>query len=262
MSEQSPPLPQTSALDPVTQAFPRLTRAQIDRMRPLGSIRSVSPGDILFEVGDTGISMFVMLSGKMEIVQPDQTGERPVAKHGAGEFTGEINMISGRRSLVRGRVTEAGEFLDISPQNVRTLIAKDAELSEVFMRAFILRRLALITEGFGDAVLLGSRHSAGTLRLREFLGRNGHPYHDVDLDTDGQAQELLDRFNVSVSEIPVLIYRGTMALRNPTLQQVADCLGFNNPVDESQVRDVIVVGAGPSGLRRRFTPLRKVSACW
>ena len=248
MSEQTLPLPQVSALDPLTQAFPKLTPAQIDRAQPFGKLRPVAVGEIVFNVGDARIPMFILLSGKMEIVQPTVDGERPVTKHDAGEFTGEINMISGRRSLVCGRVTEAGEFLEISPEDLRSLIAKDAELSEVFMRAFILRRLALITKGFGDVILLGSRHCAGTLRLREFLGRNGYPYTYVDLDSDSQAQELLDRFNVGVKEIPVLICRGTTVLRNPTVQEVADCLGFNNPVDESQVRDLIVVGAGPSGL--------------
>ena len=116
------------------------------------------------------------------------------------------------------------------------------------MRAFILRRLALVKQGFGDAVVMGSMHCAATLRIREFLGRNGHPYEFVDLDKDSQSQELLDQFHVSIADVPVLICRGTKVLRHPTLQEVADCLGFNNPVDESQVRDLIVVGAGPSGL--------------
>jgi thioredoxin reductase (NADPH) len=249
MSERALPLPAAvSALDPYTQAFPKLTSVQIDRARPFGKVRQVADGDIIFDVGDTGISMFILLSGRMEIVQPVNDDERPVATHDPGDFTGEIIMISGRRSVVRGRVTEAGEFLEISPENLRSLIAKDAELSEVFMRAFILRRLALITQGLGDVIVLGSMHCAATLRLREFLGRNGHPYTFIDLDTDKQSQELLDRFNVKIGDVPVLICRGTVVLRHPTVQQVADCLGFNNPVDESQVRDLIVVGAGPSGL--------------
>jgi thioredoxin reductase (NADPH) len=248
MSESVLPLPKTSALDAQTQAFPKLTPAQIDRARPFGKVRPVAAGDILFDVGDVRVPMFILLSGRMEVVQPDGSGERPVALHDAGEFTGEVIMISGRRSLVRGRVTEAGEFLEIAPENLRSLIAKDAELSEVFMRAFILRRLMLITKGFGDVIVLGSMHCAATLRLREFLGRNGHPYTFVDLDNDKQSQELLDRFNVTIADVPVLICRGTVVLRHPTVQEVADCLGFNNPVDESQVRDLIVVGAGPSGL--------------
>lgn len=248
MSDRTLPLPQVSALDPQTQAFPKLTAAQIDRARPYAKLRPVAAGEILFDVGEPRIPMFILLSGKMEVVQPDGDSERSLVKHDAGSFTGEISMISGRRSLARGRVIETGEFLEISPENLRSLIAKDAELSEIFMRAFILRRLVLITTGLGDVILLGSRHCAGTLRLREFLARNGHPYTYVDLDSDSQAQELLDRFNVSVTEIPVLICRGSAVLRNPTVQEVADCLGFNNPVDESQVRDLIVVGAGPSGL--------------
>ncbi len=120
----------------------------------------------------------------MEIVQPDLAGERPITTHGPGEFTGEITMISGQRCLVRGRVTEAGEFLEISGDGLRSLVARDAELSEVFMRAFILRRLALISRGLGTVIVMGSRHSAQTLRLREFLSRNAHPYTYIDLDTD------------------------------------------------------------------------------
>jgi thioredoxin reductase (NADPH) len=109
----SPLLP--SALDPNTQAFPVLTSAQIDRARPLGRLRKVERGEVLFEPNDSGVPFFVLLSGNMEIVQPSLEGERPIATHGPGEFTGEITMISGQRCLARGRVTEAGEFLELVP---------------------------------------------------------------------------------------------------------------------------------------------------
>src|SRR5450755_1455387 len=240
--------PVPSALDPRTQAFPVLTAAQISRLRPGSKLRKVEPGEILFEPGDTGVPFFVMLSGSMEIVQPDIQGERPIVTHGPGEFTGEITMISGQRCLVRGRVTEAGEFLEISGDDLRAHVARDAELSEIFMRAFILRRLALISGGFGNVILMGSRHSANTLRLREFLVRNAYPYTYVDLDADKASQELLDRFAVKLAEVPVVICNGVNVLRNPTTQELADCLGFNAGIDKSQVRDVIIVGAGPSGL--------------
>ena len=240
--------PAPSALDPRTQAFPVLTSAQISRLRPGSKLRKVEPGEILFEPGDTGVPFFVMLSGSMEIVQADMKGERPIVTHGPGEFTGEITMISGQRCLVRGRVTEAGEFLEISGDDLRSHVARDSELSEIFMRAFILRRLALITGGFGNVILMGSRHSANTLRLREFLSRNAYPYTYVDLDADKTSQELLDRFAVKLSEIPVVICNGVTVLRNPSTQDLADCLGFNASIDKSQVRDVIIVGAGPSGL--------------
>jgi thioredoxin reductase (NADPH) len=242
----SSPIP--SALDARTQAFPVLTDAQISRVRSGSKLRRVQRGEILFELGDTNVPFFVLLSGSMEVVQPALIGESPVAKHGSGEFTGEMTMISGRRCLVRGRVTEPGEFLELNGDGLRSLVAKDAELSEIFMRAFILRRLELISRGQGDVILMGSRHSPNTLRLREFLIRNEHPYTYVDLDTDETSQDLLDRFDVKPDQIPVVICNASVVLRNPSIQELADCLGLNSPVDESQVRDVIIVGAGPAGL--------------
>src|SRR6266852_8200096 len=166
-------LPVPSALDARTQAFPVLTAAQISRVRSGSKVREVKKGEILFEPGDTNVPFFVLLSGGMEIVQPDLRGERPIATHGPGNFTGEMTMISGRGTLVRGRVTEPGEFLELSADGLRSLVAKDAELSEIFMRAFILRRLELIRTGQGNVILMGSRHSANALRLREFLTRCG-----------------------------------------------------------------------------------------
>jgi thioredoxin reductase (NADPH) len=243
----SPLIP--SALDPQTQAFPVLTEAQISRVRPGSKLRPVKKDEILFNPGDMNIPFFVLLSGSMEIVQPDLAGERQIATHGPGGFTGEMTMISGQRCLVRGRVTEPGEFLELSADGLRSLVAKDAELSEIFMRAFILRRLRLISRGQGNVILMGSRHSAHTLQLREFLSRNGYPYTYIDLDTDKTSQELLDRFEVKLDEIPVVICNATrFVMRNPSIQKLADCLGLNSAIDESQVRDLIIVGAGPSGL--------------
>ncbi len=238
----------TSALDAATQTFPTLTAAQIGRARLCGTSRKVDRGEILFQPGDTNVPFFVLLSGAMEIVQPACTGERLIATHGPGEFTGELTMISGQQCLVRGRVTAAGEFIEISGDGLRSLVARDAELGEIFMRAFILRRLELISHGYGDVVVLGSRHCANTLRVREFLSRNAYPYTYVDLDRDKIAQQVLDRFAVKLEEVPVVICRGDTVLRNPSMQQLADCLGFNLSIDTSQVRDVIIVGAGPSGL--------------
>src|SRR5665213_1091512 len=201
-------LPTPSALDAGTQALPVLTPAQINRVRPGSRVRDVAAGEILFEPDDAHVPFFVLLSGSMDIVQPGCPGERLIVKHGPGEFTGEMTMISGRRSLVRGRVTAPGQFLEMSGEGLRSLIARDPELSEIFMRAFILRRLQLINRSQGNIIVLGSRHSANTLRLREFLNRNEHPYTYVDLDTDKMSQELLDRFQVKLDEVPVVICRG------------------------------------------------------
>ena len=241
-------LPVVSALDAATQTFPVLTEGQINRIRVLGKLRKVERAEILFKPNDIGVPFFVLLSGSLEIVQLQLTGERLITTHESGSFTGELSMISGQKCLVLGRVSQAGEFLEVSPEGLRTLVARDAELSEIIMRAFILRRLALISNRLGNVILMGSRHSAATLRLREFLGRNGHPYSYVDLDTDKMSQELLDRFEVKMGDIPVVICNTRSILRNPSTQELADCLGLNVSIDNTRVRDLIIVGAGPSGL--------------
>ena len=241
--------PQFSALDANTQTFPVLTTAQINRARASGKVRKVRSGEILFRPGDFSVPFYVLLSGSMEIVQPDLTGERMITTHEPGSFTGELSMISGQRCLVLGRVTEAGEFLEISGEGLHSLVARDSELSEIIMRAFILRRLALITNQLGSMILLGSRHSAATLHLREFLGRNAYPHTYVDLDTDKMSQELLDRFQVKLAEVPVVICCGGHSiLRNPTIQELAERIGLNASIDNTEIRDLIIVGAGPSGL--------------
>ncbi len=244
MSSQLTPL----AADVRGEAFPTLTAEQINRIRPLSTVRKVEAGEILFGLGDSDVPFFVILSGSLDIVQPDRRGERLIVKHVAGSFTGEITMISGRLSLARGRVSAPGEFLQMSNHDLRTLVARDAELSEIFMRAFILRRVELINLGAGNVILLGSRHSAQTLRLREFLTRNGHPHTYVDLDTDTTYQDLLDHFHVTIDEIPVLICNNRTVLRNPSIQELAECLGLNAHITATEVKDVVIVGAGPSGL--------------
>jgi thioredoxin reductase (NADPH) len=241
-------LPSMNTPDRQAQAFPALTPAQIDRIRPYGTPRTVQPGEILFEPGELGMPCFVVLSGKLEILMTRLSGEQVIVTYGPGGFSGEMVLISGARSLSRGRVVEPGEFLEVSADALHSLIAKDAELSDIFMRAFIQRRQALIAGGLGNATILGSHYSAHTLRLREFLTRNGHPHTYIDLDSDTAAQELLDRFNLKIDEIPVVICSGKAVLRNPTTQQLAECLGFADNVDESRIRDVAIVGAGPAGL--------------
>jgi thioredoxin reductase (NADPH) len=228
--------------------FPTLTAAQIARIASHGRRRTISSGEVLVDVGDKAVPFFVVVSGQIQILRPSGTGETLIVTHGPGEFLGEGDMIAGRRALVRAYVSEPGEVIGLDHRQLLTLVQTDAELSAILMRAFILRRAELIARGFGDVVLLGSVHCAGTLRVKEFLTRNGHPYAYIALDRDAAAQELLDRFQVSAADVPVLICRGDAVLRNPSNQQVADCLGFNDAIDQRQMRDLVIVGAGPAGL--------------
>jgi thioredoxin reductase (NADPH) len=230
------------------QMFPQLTPAQIARLGTHGSRRHMSKGEILAEPGDRNRPMVVVLSGSIEVVQPGLSGEVLVVVHTAGSFTGEMSTLQGIGSLVRSRVREEGEILVITEDRLRTIIRSDAELSELFMRAFILRRVGLIASHAGDVILLGSSHSAGTLRLQQFLTRNSFPFVNLDVNIDPTVQTLLERFHVKADDVPVVLCRGEVVLKNPSNEEVAACLGMNQQIDDDRLRDVIVVGAGPAGL--------------
>ena len=246
MSDTRRGLPLTNSR--IEKIFPKLTPAQIGRIAAHGRTRSVQPGDVLIEQGDTSVPFFVVITGEVEIVRPFGTNETLITIHGDREFTGEVNMLSGRRSLVRVRASKPVEVIELDHQDLLGLVQTDSELSDILMRAFILRRVELIAAGVGDLILIGSVHSAGTLRIKEFLMRNRHPYSYIDLEQDPDVQNLLDSFQIVASDVPVLICRGQVVLRNPGNQEIADCLGFNESIDQAQVRDLVVVGAGPTGL--------------
>ena len=203
---------------------------------------------MLVEAGQEHYPFFLVVEGQIEIVSSSALRERLVTTQGPGQFTGEVNMLTGRRHLATIRVLEAGQVIEVPRDALLNLVQTDGELGEILMRAFILRRVELIARGFGDVVLLGSIYSPGTLRVKEFLSRNGHPYTYVDLDRDAGVQELLDRFRVDSADVPVVICRGEAVLRDPTNEEIAECLGFNQAIDDTRIRDVVVIGAGPSGL--------------
>ena len=242
------PLIQTTLASPTEQTFPTLTPAQVERIAPHGRVRPILAGEVLVEAGQPVIPFFVVKAGRLEAARPSGTGETRIAEQGPGQFTGEVTMLSGRRALARIRAIEPGEVIELARENLLALVQTDGELSEIILRAFILRRVELIAHGLGDVVVVGSNHCSGTLRVREFLSRNGHPYSYIDLDQDTGVQELLDQFHIGIGDVPVLICRGEVVLRNPTNQQVADCLGFNQGIDRSHLRDLVVIGAGPAGL--------------
>lgn len=230
------------------QAFPKLSADQIARVARQGRLRSIAKGEVLIESGAATLPFFVVTRGGLKVVQNPGKKEKLITEHGPGEFTGETNMLSGRPSLVEIRASEAGEVIELARERLLSLVQTDAELSEILMRAFIHRRVELIAQGLGDSVLIGSSHCAGTHRAKEFLTRNGQPYAYIDLDREQDVQALLDRFNVGIDDVPVLVVRGASVLRSPSNQQIAESLGFNEGIDATQLRDIVIIGAGPSGL--------------
>ena len=230
------------------QIFPTLTTEQIDRIGAYGAMRAVRAGEVLAEQGDTPVPFFVILSGEVEAVRPSGAIETLITIFRAGQFTGEVNSLSGRRAMARLRARTDGKVIQLPRERLLALVQTDEELSEILMRAFILRRAELQAQGVGDVALVGSSHSADTLRIKEFLTRNGHPYTYIDVERDAEVQSLLDQFRISAADTPVVICRGKTVLRNPANELIAKCLGFNPALDQTQVRELAIVGAGPSGL--------------
>ena len=226
------------------EIFPTLSAAQIAAIAPHASERSFADGDRIWEQGDRNNPMFVVLEGGIEIISGK---EQAVTVHKKGGFSGDVDLLSGRPAVVRARAKGATRVLQLPAAKLRELVQTNSELMEVFLKAFMLRRVALVSLGAGNVVLIGSAHSPGTLALREFLSRNNQPYAYLDVDVDPDVQQTLDSFGVGVADVPVFICRGERVLRKPTVQEAAECLGLDR-FDEDVVRDMVVIGGGPAGL--------------
>ena len=227
-----------------SDAFPALTDEQIARIVPFTQPRDLRDGESLWEAGDRDRPLFVVVQGEVEILSG---ADHMVTVHRPGAFTGDVDLLSGRPVVVRGRARGATRVLELPPARLRAMIQTDAELSEIFLRAFMMRRVLLMAQGGQNIVLIGSRHSAGTLALQEFLTRNSQPYGYLDVEKDSAVQDTLERFGVTVEDVPVLICRGKYVMRQPTIEEVAGCLGLDS-LKETDVRDLVIIGAGPAGL--------------
>jgi thioredoxin reductase (NADPH) len=235
------------------QMFPKLTSAQLARLERQGTPLQTRVGEILLELGESPRGVFVVRAGSLEVLAPPTVTQATPDYEllyllSPGDFTGEMSTLRGTPALVCVRVREAGAVLLIEAEQLRRIVQNDAELSELFMRAFILRRMSVIQSGRSEVLLLGSAHSADTLRLREFLTRNARPYVNIDVEHDADAQALLERFHVRGEDVPVVICRGGELLKNPSNAEVAGCLGINAPPADDRVHDLLIIGAGPAGL--------------
>ena len=228
--------------------FPVLTESQLNRACAGNPERACQAGEVLVEPGQAPPGIFVVREGSVEITRVlDSTATLITTLH-AGQFTGEVGTLAGRPAFVRILAKTAARVVVIARERLLTLVQNDSDLSDVFMRAFVLRRAELVNRGLGDVVLVGSDHCSGTLRIRDFLMRNDYPFAQIDLEGEPDVEKLLHQFHIALEDVPVLICRGRTILRNPSNQAIADCLGFNAAIEVTKSRDVVIVGAGPSGL--------------
>ena len=229
------------------QMFPRLSDSELPRLARFGQPRSYSAGEMLVRVGETGPGLVLILSGEVEVTQNDQGRSSHIVIHERGNFMGELAQLSGRPYLVDAVALTDVEAVAIPADRLRALLVAEADLGERIMRALILRRVGLIETGAGP-IIIGQEDDGDVLRLVNFLRRNGHPYQRLDPDSDSCAQALVDRFQVTPEELPVVLCPGGQLLRNPPEDALARCIGLVGPIAADKLYDLVIVGAGPAGM--------------
>src|SRR4051812_33435716 len=231
------------------QAFPTFTDAELRRLERFGTKRRYAAGDHLYKAGDVAPGMFVILSGEATATQHNALGDaEPIVTHKRGSFSAELAVLSGAPALVDVVAQSPVEALVIPPDNLRGLMVEEAELGERIMRALILRRVGLLETGHSGPVIVGPSEDSDVLRLATFLARNGQPHQVLDPAKDADAKALIDRFHEDSDDMPLVFCPAGQTLRNPTENQLAQCLGMVRPIDSTKVYDVAIIGAGPAGL--------------
>ena len=228
--------------------FPQLTQEMVDRSLPYGTVEHYSSGTTIYARGTRGADFLIVLRGSVLIAAPsEQGGESLITIHNEREFTGELDLFSSREALVSARAATEADVLRIGRERFKEYVSAETDISDVVIRAVVLRRMGLIQQMQAGVVILGAGRAADTLRLERFLSRNGYPYRLVDLDHDPAGDGLVQSFNLTLADTPVVI-AGSQIYRNPGVAELADKLGIAEELKASVVYDVAVVGAGPAGL--------------
>ena len=239
--------PQPLAATRGAQMFPRLSDEELARLSRFGEPRSFPAGEMIVRVGETGPGLMLVLSGELEVTQDRHGQPVHIVTHERGNFMGELAQLSGRPFLVDAKALSDVEVVAVPAERLRALLIAEADLGERIMRALILRRMGLIEAGAGP-IIIGDEGNADVLRLVNFLRRNGHPYQRLDPVEDNCARTLVERFQVTPGELPIVLCTDGKLLRNPVEHQLARCVGLVGPIDAERVYDVVVVGSGPAGL--------------
>jgi thioredoxin reductase (NADPH) len=231
------------------QRYPRLSEEMAKRIVGYGLEEVIPAGTSLFQRGDRSVDFFFVLEGAIHIIDRDRHGHPEViATHSQRQFSGELDQLSQREVLASGLTMVETRLIRINRESFSRLLATEADIGEILIRAFILRRIGLIHLGGGGIVIVGQGHGGDTLRLQRFLTRNGCPYLLVDTETDPEANTLMTSLLVTPDQLPVVIVSDRGLLKNPSTAELADSLGLTEAVDVDRVHDVAVVGAGPAGL--------------
>lgn len=243
------------------QMFPVLNAGQIETAKRFasGPAHSFAPGEIVFDAGERGVPMWLILRGSMDMTRRDGLQhETPIISHGVGQFSGEVAQLAGREALAAARAGAKGCIaVPFDAAHVRALLIGSAELGEIIMRAFILRRVALIEGGGVGSVLIGTPGNRELVTLQGFLRRNGYPHTVLDAEKDEEGRAVIERLGVLPAELPLMLCPNGSILKRPTETEAGACLGITPELDPDKIYDVAIAGAGPAGLPPPSTPLPK-----
>jgi thioredoxin reductase (NADPH) len=237
----------TSAPSDLDLAFPKLAPEEIEALRPFGSERAAAPGEVLFAEGQRGFAFFVVLEGAVEIVEHSSGAERQVIVHDAGQFTGDVDMLTGRAAIVTARAMQPTRVLQLTAEALRESVQGMSDVGEKILKAFLQRRALLLQKGFTGLRIVGSRFSPDAHRIRDFATRNQIPFTWLDLERDPLAEALLRQFDVKPDETPVVILNGEL-LTKPSNAELARRMGLEVAFTPEELYDLAIVGAGPAGL--------------
>ena len=233
------------------QMFPTLDAGQVETAKRFasGPIRHFEPGEIVFDIGQRNAPAWLVLKGAIDVTRRNALGtETPITTHHAGQFSGEVSQLAGREALARGLAGPEGCCaLPFDASHVRALMIGSAEIGEIMMRAYILRRVGLIQDGNAGSVLVGRPGDSDLNRLENFLRRNGYPYTVLSAD-DEEGRTVMDRFGALPEELPIMLCPNGTLLKRPTDAEAGICLGLTPDLDPAKIYDIAVVGAGPAGL--------------
>jgi thioredoxin reductase (NADPH) len=245
---------ETNAQDPSdpyarsAQTFPKLTKDQISRLHQFGKIDEVKKGTVLFEHGDTSVDFFVVVSGSVEIYEHQRDGANIFTVHSENQFTGEIDLLNDRKILVGGRTCEDSQLLRINRKEFRRLLTAEPDIAEIIIRAFILRRMGLISHEQGSVTLVTNKENGDSVRIERFLRRNGYPVKIVDC-MDCDCDSILEKYGLKKDTLPcVIVHLDNNVLCNPSNYALADALGLAERPEKDTLYDVAIVGGGPAGL--------------
>jgi thioredoxin reductase (NADPH) len=234
-----------TAFPKIEAACPKLEHEQIAALEKLGEPRRFKAGETLLAVGECELKLYVIKSGELEV--RNGATDEVVLVLGPRQFTGELDLLAGQPSAVCVVARTDGEAWQLSADALRKILREMPTLSDLLLRAFVMRRELIEELGLAAVRIIGSRHSKDTHRIRQFLARNKIPFSWIDLENDQQVDALLQRFNVKPEETPVVICGDNYILRNPSNETLADCLRIRKPVEHT-IYDLVIIGAGPAGL--------------